>query len=105
MTKMPKKITPAEIELHFYEQGCNSLAKYFVTKYFGKDAEYYWIAGHKGGTIEVANRFFDISEIHEFIRNKYSAKMMFEYYDKKLDADMKGEDWIYNIYSYKKLKK
>jgi hypothetical protein len=85
-----------------YELACDELAQYFVTKYFGKGAEYYWVAGHLGGIIEVANRFFDLSEIAEFIRNKYSSKMMFEYYDQKLDADMKGKDWNYNIYSYKK---
>jgi hypothetical protein len=94
-----------QTELFLYEVACDGLAKYFVERYFGKDAEYYWVAGHLGGTIEVADRFFDISEIAEFIRNKYSSKMMFQYYDKKLDADMKGTEWKHNIFSYKRIKK
>jgi len=98
-------MTKKDIELGVYEVACDGLAKYFVERYFGKDAEYYWIAGHLGGTIEVADRFFDISEIAEFIRNKYSAKMLFAYYDKKLDADMKGTEWKHNIFSYKRINK
>jgi hypothetical protein len=96
------KIKLGEHMLGTYELACDELAQYFVTKYFGKGAEYYWIADCKGGVIEVANRFFDMRDIHDFLENKYSAKMMFQYYDKKLDADMKGKDWNYNIYSYKK---
>ena len=91
-----------QTELCYYEVACDRLAQYFVTKYFGKGAEYYWIAGHLGGVIEVANRFFDMRDIHDFLENKYSAKMLFKYYDQKLDADMKGKDWNYNIHSYKK---
>jgi DNA-binding transcriptional regulator LsrR (DeoR family) len=105
MTKIPKKISKAEAELFFYENACENLANCFVEKYFGKEAEYDWVAGGIGGVIEVADRFFDMQDIHEFLKNKYTSKMMFEYYDKKLDCSMKDEEWGFNIYSYKKLKK
>jgi hypothetical protein len=97
-----KKLKLGEYILGAYELACDELAQYFVTKYFGKDVEYYWIGDERGGCIEVSDRFFSMSDIHDFIRYKYSAKMLFAYYDKKMDADMKGKDWKYNIYSYKK---
>lgn len=93
-----------EYMLGTYELACNELAEYFVTKYFGKDAEYYWIGDEVGGVIEVADRFFSMSDIADFVRHKYSAKMLFSYYDQKLDSDMKNKEWRYNIKNYKKLK-
>ena len=92
-----------QVELMFYEIGCNQLAKYFVAKYF-KDAEFYWIGGEYGHVIEVADRFFSMEDIANFIRHKYSAKMLFKYYDEKLACDSKDKEWRYNIKNYKKLK-
>ena len=96
------KIKLGEYMLGAYELACDELARYFVNKYFGKDADYCWVADCKGGVIEVADRYFDMRDIHDFLTSKYSAKMLFQYYDKKMDADMKGKDWNYNIHSYKK---
>jgi hypothetical protein len=100
-----KKLKLGEYMLGAYELACDELAQYFVTKYFGKEAEYWWIGDCPGGVIEVADRYFDMRDVHEFLKNKYTGKMMFKYYDQKMDADMKGEDWNYNIYSYKQCKK
>jgi 3-hydroxy-3-methylglutaryl CoA synthase len=97
MTKLNNYILGA------YELACDELAQYFVTKYFGKGAEYYWIGNEPGGCIAVADRFFSMEDISDFIRHKYSAKMMFEYYDQKLACDMKDKEWRYNIKNYKKL--
>jgi len=94
---------PQKLEVQLYEEVCDLVARKFAKKYFGKDADYYWIADEIGGVIEIADRFYSITDMVEFIRYKYSAKMMFRYYDEKLDADMKGKEFPYNIYSYKKL--
>jgi hypothetical protein len=104
MTKLPKKLTKTQAELFYYEAGCGSLVKYFVERYFGKDADYYWVGSEIGGVIDVCDRFFSTEDIANFLRHKYSAKMLFKYYDEKLECDSKGKDWGYNIKSYKKLK-
>jgi hypothetical protein len=98
MTKLNNYILGA------YELACDELAQYFVTKYFGKEAEFYWIGDERGHVIEVADRFFSMEDIANFIRHKYSAKMLFKYYDEKLACDSKDKEWRYNIKNYKKLK-
>jgi len=100
--KLPKKISEAEAELFLYKTSCENLTEYFVKKYFGKDAEYYWIGDEVGGVIDVADRFFSMEDMANFIRHKYSAKMLFKYYDEKLACDMKDKEWRYNIKNYKK---
>ena len=95
--KLDEKIT-----LALYYQACEDVADTFTRKYF-KGASYYWIGLEVGGVIEVADRFFSVSDMVDFLRYKYTSKMMFRYYDEKLDADMKGKEFPYNIYSYKKL--
>jgi hypothetical protein len=102
MTKLPKKITEVELELFFYENACDNLARAFVKKYFGEEADYYWIGDERGGCIETADRFFSMSDISDFVRHKYSAKMLFKYYDEKLACDSKDKEWRYNIKNYKK---
>jgi len=98
--KLDEKMT-----LNLYLQGCEDLADTFVRKYFGKEATYSWIADEVGGVIEVADRFFSVTDIADFLRYKYSTKMLFEYYDRDLECRSGGREWKYNIYSYKKLRK
>jgi hypothetical protein len=73
-----------QVELCYYEMACNQLAKYFVAKYFGKDAEYYWIGDDFGGVIEVADRFFDIKKIYAILKARLSKRKMFTQYDQEL---------------------
>ena len=75
----------------------------FVEKYFGKDAEYYWIADEVGGCLYVNDRFFNINDIVNFIRYRYTPDQMFEYYDKELESKEKGQDYFPNIKNWKKL--
>jgi hypothetical protein len=93
----------AHIAVKMWEMASNDVANYFVAKYF-KGADYYWIGDDFGGVIETADRFFSMSDMVEFIRHKYSAKMLFSYYDEKLACDSKDKEWRYNIKNYKKLK-
>jgi hypothetical protein len=90
--------------LNQWEFCTNRLTDYFVKRYFGKNAEYYFIGNEIGGTIDVCDRFFSLDDMVAFIRYKYTAKQMFEYYDYKLkiDSDKKGypiniKNWKYEI--------
>jgi len=73
--KLDEKIT-----LALYYQACEDVADTFTRKYF-KGASYYWIGLEVGGVIEVADRFFSVSDMVDFLRYKYTGKMMFEYYN------------------------
>ena len=81
-------LSPAE-RLTEWEIETQRLAEYFVKRYFGKDAECYWIADDVGGCLEVADRFFSLSDIVEFIKHKYTYKQLAEYYDYRMDEGMK----------------
>jgi hypothetical protein len=95
--KLDEKIT-----LALYYQACEDVADTFIRKYF-KGASYYWIAEQVGGVLEVADRFFSVADMVEFMGYKYTGKMLFRYYDEKLECGMKGKEFGFNIYSYKKL--
>ena len=84
MTKLPKKITEVELELFFYENTCDNLARAFVKKYFGEEADYYWIGDERGHVIEVADRFFDIKKIYAILKARLSKRKMFTQYDQEL---------------------
>jgi hypothetical protein len=89
-------------ELNDWEKASDNLANFFAKKYFGKDVEQWWVGDCTGDVYYINDRFFSISDMVDFIRHKYSAKMMFEYYDQKLACDMKDKEWRYNIKNYKK---
>jgi len=95
--------------LNQWEQKTSILGEYFVEKYFGKreDVEYYWIADDIGGVLSVADYFFNLSDIVDFIKYRYTRKLMFEYYDYALEYHMqkkhKKDDYLINIKNYKKL--
>ena len=93
-----------------WEEETEMLTEYFVERYFGKDADWFWIAGDVGGCIEVGDYFFNLANIVDFIRYKYTRKQMFEWYNYIIDYGMKpkkdrtdGEGIC--IRDYKKLKK
>lgn len=95
------------IYIEDYEKSCDELAKEFVRKYFGKDTEYYWIGDEVGGVLSVADYFFNMSHMVDFIRYKYTKNMMFEYYDYSMEYGMKkhkSTDYLINIKNYKYLK-
>jgi hypothetical protein len=106
MTNQKSQLVPEpQGSLLLYEVACDKLARTFVHKYFGKGAEQWWVGDIKGEVLYVNDRFFSMDDIANFIRYKYSAKMLFSYYDEKLERLECGKDWVYSIYSYKKLKK
>jgi hypothetical protein len=93
-----------KLALEAWQTTTNSLMELFVEKYFGKDAEYYWIADCIGEVLYVNDRFFDLKDIVDFIQYRYTADQMFDYYDYRLDLQEKGKSPI-NIKNWKRLKK
>lgn len=95
--------------LAYWENETESLSRHFIKKYFGKidEVEYYWIADEVGGVLVVADYFFNLSDIVDFLRYNYPKNMMFEYYDYSLEYHMqkkhKASDYLVNIKNYKKL--
>jgi hypothetical protein len=90
--------------IQMWEEATESLKLLFIDKYFGKDPEFYWIADDIGGVLFVNDFFFDLSDIVDFLKYRYSPNKMFEYYDYRLRLQTKNKLPI-NIKSYKKLKK
>jgi len=114
MKNKTKKMSEAEQVLFSFEMEADLLARYFARKYFGKDTEEWWVAEDIGGTYYINDRFFGLEEMVEFLRNKYSAKDMFDYYDyslafqeKEYERNPKLGDKMFpiNIKNWKKLKK
>lgn len=102
----PEDIFTSKIDfklINDWERATNDLCNHFILKYFGKDADTYWIADEVGGVLFINDYFFDVNNILDFLRNKYSVKMMFRYYDYQLKQHENNEDVI-NIKTYKKLK-
>ena len=90
--------------IQMWEEATENLKLLFVDKYFGKDAEVYWIADQIGGVLFINDFFFDLSDIVDFLRYNYSLKKMFEYYDYRLRMQEKNQ-FVINIKNYKKIKK
>lgn len=72
--------------LKVWELYTQQLADEFVLKYFDKDADYRWIANEVGGVLFVNDCFFNLKDMVDFIRYKYSKKKMFKYYEYMLDT-------------------
>ena len=88
-----------------WEKASDDLAKYFVKKYFGKDAsETYWIANDIGGCMVVNDYFFAMENMVDYLRYKYSVEDMFAHYDYDLESVSAGLSPI-NIRNWKKLGK
>lgn len=87
-----------------YETACQLLADHFTIHYFGKDiSDMWWVSDDIGGVLAVNDYFFDIEMMRDFLRYRYSKKMMFEYYDAKLEADTKGKT-IANIKNWRQIR-
>ena len=93
-------------ELKNWDEVTDTLAECFVKKYFGKEYldDYFWV-GTKDQDREVlaiSDYFYNLEDLIGFVRYKYTVDEMFEYYDYRLENDMKGKTSI-NIKNWKKL--
>ena len=76
------------------------LGDFFVTHYFGRDADSHWIADEIGGVLYVNDYFFNLRDIVEFMRYRYSKNKMFEYYEYQLKC-IDDKTFPVNIKSYR----
>ena len=93
-----------EILLNNFYGAVNDLAWFFVDKYFGHNSDWYWIADEVGVVLEVNDRFFNLNQIVDYLKYKYTSKDMFAHYDESLDNTVRGKDLI-SIKNWKKLRK
>lgn len=82
-----------------WEIATNKLSQHFVTQYFDKDAEVWWVADDIGDVLVVNDYFFNLKQVVEFIKYRYSREMLFEYYEYSLNLAEKGKTPI-NIRCY-----
>jgi hypothetical protein len=88
-----------------YYTACQVLADHFVNHYFGKDvSDMWWIGGEISGVLAVNDYYFDMDTMEQFLRHHYSKKLMFEYYEAKLEADTKNKT-IANIKNWRHFRK
>lgn len=99
MSKLPKN------QAYFidWEIATDKLAEAFALKYFGKDVEMDWVADQIGGVLMIADYFFGVNEMADYLRYNYTRKAMFAYYDYSLKCHEKGETLI-NIKTYLHIK-
>jgi hypothetical protein len=102
-TPVKKKLAEKDIILSFWENSVDDVAEYFRLKYFGKNSESWWIAEEVGGVFYINDYFFNLKDMVDFIKYKYSSTKMFEYYEYSLGCAEEGVSPI-NIKNYKKLK-
>lgn len=89
-------------KLKRWENETKELCDLFVLHYFDEDADVYWVADEIGGVLFVNDYFFNLSDIVDFIRHRYSKKKMFEYYDYALKCAVVDKRPT-NIKSYRHL--
>lgn len=76
-------------DIEVWERKTDYLATLFVYKYFGEDADYYWIGDDIGGVIEVNDYYFDLDRMREALKYGATKKKLFAYYDLELEMGMK----------------
>ena len=84
----------------------NKLKDYFVDKYFGiiENPDCYWVADEIGGVLYINDYFFNLSDIVDYIKYRYSKDKMFKNYEYRLKCLQNNEIPI-NIKNWIKLKK
>lgn len=92
-------------EIKEYEQACRKIAEAFTKKYF-KDPESWCVADDPTDVWYINDCYFTVDQMYEFLKNRYSQKMMFDYYYERLEHYQKNNttDCFPNIKSYKHAK-
>lgn len=98
--KKPRS-TPQSDLIEQYHNICNSVASFFANKYFGPHTSYHWIADDIGGVCEINESFFNVIEMIEYMKYKYTPKQMFDYHERAQQA-YEDKTFIVNIKHWKK---
>ena len=83
---------------------CNQIADFFTTKYFKNYSERWWIGDDVGGVMGINDYFFTMDDMLDYLKYKYSFKLMDKHYWYTIDAYEKKKTRIC-IRDYKKLKR
>lgn len=78
-----------EIELHRiskWEKVTQALVDEFVLKYFGEDADAWWVADRVGDVFHVNSYFFDLSYMMTALKLNATFEQIVDYYDLTLEA-------------------
>lgn len=82
------------------------IAMFFTKRYFGNSYSYSsrdWVALDIGGVLMVNDHFFNVDDMIQYMKNKYTRKEMFAYYEYALGIRSEGEDKLpVNIKHWKK---
>ena len=73
-----KKMTK---ELKAWEKATQELADAFVEKYYGKDADVYWVSDEIGDILVVNDQFWNVGNIVDALRWNCSEERLFEWYE------------------------
>ena len=86
-----------------YEKIVESVASDFCSKYFKTD-DFYFVADDRiDGPLYVNDYWFQLEDMLNYMRYKYTSKQMFEHYDHALEERTKDKNPIC-IRDWKKLK-
>ena len=91
------------IAIKEYNGICDRIVDIFAKKYFGSITVNMWVASETGGVIIMGDYFFNMTDMIDYMKYKYSKKEMFEHADYVVECAIKNESPT-NIKNYKKLK-
>ena len=91
-------------QLQNWENETEELCQYFHDRYFGKNADIWWVSESIGGVLVIADYFFSLNDVVDFIRYSYSKKEMFNYYNYRLEYPDHDKPCVC-IRDWRKLKK
>lgn len=74
-----------------WEAATQRIVKIFVERYFGEDAEYWWVGKEVGGVLFVNDCWFGLRRIIEAVRYEADEHILFDYYELELAAYEKNE--------------
>ena len=77
----------AEIEsaIGWYEIGCRKIAEAFRNKYFTPDTELFFVGNDVTGVAMLADYYFGVNDMYEYLKHKYTKEKMFMRYDNELE--------------------
>lgn len=89
-----------------WEESTDEITQEFVRKYFGRDAEYFWIAEDVGGVLMVGDYYFNLDRIVEAIKYDATRSQLFDFYDMELEKAYSSQERLnINFRTYIKLSK
>lgn len=94
-------------ELKNYRKACEDIGKVFAKKYFGKDCENWFVADDVTGVMYVNDFFFNIDDMYEYLKCRYSCKKIIERYYQEMAyiEEKNSRDGFPNIKNWIKLNK